>query len=48
MKDKQTLMIHKIKKVDKILTDINLDVTVQLKKIYLGLTGDKDDYLTSN
>jgi len=38
----------KIKDIDKKLTDINFDVGIILKNIYLGITGDKDDPLVAN
>lgn len=34
--------------IDKHLEDVNFDVGIILKCIYLGVTGDKDDPFTSN
>ena len=34
--------------MDKKLSEINFDVGIALKTIYLGLTGDKDDPFVSN
>lgn len=47
-KDKQVKMLHKIRVLDKALHVINFDVQINLRKIYLGLTGEKEDYLTQN
>jgi hypothetical protein len=48
MKEKQVEMHHKIRKLDRSLLDINLDVAIAIRKIYLGLTGDREDYLTAH
>ncbi len=37
-----------IKDVDKKLNDINFDISVGIKKVYLGLTTDKDDVFIPN
>lgn len=34
--------------MDKVLVDLNFDVVICLRKIYFGLAGDRDDYLTAN
>ena len=41
-------MIQKIKVVDKILAEINFDVSIMLRNIYLGVTADVDDHFVSN
>ena len=41
-------MIQKIKGVDKILAQINFDVSILLRNIYLGVTADQDDHFVSN
>jgi hypothetical protein len=41
-------MIQKIKVVDKILSEINFDVSVMLRNIHLGVTADVDDHFVSN
>lgn len=38
-------MIEKIKGVDKLLEDINFDITLTFKNIYLGTTADQMDPL---
>lgn len=38
----------KIKEIDKKLNDINFDVGIVLKNLYLGITGDRDDPFVSN
>ena len=48
MRDKQFNIVQKIKMVDKHLEDVNFDVGIILKCIYLGVTGDKDDPFVSN
>ncbi len=48
MKDKQFSTIQKIKEVDKILNELNMDISIALKNISLGVTGDRDDPFVSN
>lgn len=36
-----------MRKLDKQLTELNLDVAIQLRKIYFGLAADKDEYVTT-
>ena len=48
MKEKQFSTVQKIKDIDKKLNDLNFDVNVALKKIYLGVTGDRDDPFVSS
>lgn len=48
IKEKHTKMIQKLRKVDKLLTEFNFDVAISLKRIYLGVTGEKDDALTGH
>jgi hypothetical protein len=43
-KEKQLDMIQKIKQVDKVLAEINFDVGILLRGIYLGVTTDVDDH----
>jgi len=40
-------MTQKIKDIDKKLNDFNFDVSLDLKNISLGVTGDKDDPFVS-
>jgi hypothetical protein len=47
MKDKQIETAQKMRKLDKQLAELNLDVAIQLRKIYFGLAADKDEYVTS-
>lgn len=47
MKDKQVETAQKMRKLDKQLAELNLDVAIQLRKIYFGLAADKDEYVTS-
>lgn len=47
-REKQFKTIMKIKDIDKKLSDVNFDVGVVLKNIYLGITGDRDDHFVSN
>ncbi len=30
------------------MTELNFDIAISLRKIYLGVTGEKDDYLTNH
>lgn len=30
------------------MADLNFDVAISLRKIYLGVTGEKEDYLTNH
>lgn len=48
IKEKQFATIQKIKEIDKQLNEINFDVNLVLKNIYLGVTGDRDDHFISN
>lgn len=48
MKEKQHNTIQKIKEVDKKLSEINFDVIIVFKNIYLGLTGDRFDEFVSS
>lgn len=41
-------MIQKIKEVDKILSEINFDIGILLRTIYLGVTADVDDHFVAN
>jgi hypothetical protein len=47
MKDKQVETAQKMRKLDKQLMELNLDVAIELRKIYFGLAADKDEYVTS-
>ncbi len=48
MKDKQVKTIQQIRKLDRGLADFNFDVAICMKKVYLGLAGEKEDILTSS
>jgi hypothetical protein len=37
-----------VKKLDKALADVNFDVGISLKSVYLGLTADNEDLLIQN
>lgn len=41
-------MIQDIRKLDRGLVELNFDVAVCLKRIYFGLAGEKEDYMTSS
>lgn len=47
MKEKQVETAQKMRKLDKQLAELNLDVAIQLRKIYFGLAADKDEYVTT-
>lgn len=47
-KDKQLKTVATIKDLDKKLSDLNFDVGLTLKNVYLGITGDKEDPLVAN
>lgn len=47
-KEKQFAIIQKIKTIDKKLSDFNFDVSIALKNVSLGITGDQDDAFVSN
>lgn len=47
-KQKQIEIQKTLQKVDKHIADLNLDVTIQINKVYLGLANDRDDYFTPN
>ena len=47
-REKHFNTIMKIKDIDKKLNDLNFDVGIVLKNVYLGITGDKDDHFVSN
>jgi hypothetical protein len=48
LKEKQHLTILKIKQLDRKIDQINFDVNLALKNIYLGLTGDRDDHFVGS
>jgi hypothetical protein len=48
IKEKQFATIQKIKELDKTLSDLNFDVNIAFKNIYLGVTGDRDDPFVSS
>ena len=43
LKDKELSKIQKIKAIDALLIDLNFDVSIALKQIYIGLVADRDD-----
>ncbi len=42
------VIANQIRKVDRVLKDIDFDMAIGLRKIYVGLKGDKEDYLTGD
>ena len=48
VREKQFKTIVKIKELDKQLSDVNFDVGLVLKNLYLGINGDRDDPFVSN
>jgi hypothetical protein len=47
-REKQIETINKIKKLDRALRELQFDVVIKLHKLYFGLAGEKEDYLTAN
>lgn len=47
-KQKEMKAIEKIKKLDQVMAELNCDVSFVIKKIYLGLTADKNDPFIPN
>ena len=45
-KEKQKELRKTLEKVDKSIAELNLDVNIQINKIYLGLVNDRDDKFT--
>lgn len=45
LKEKEIKMILTVKKIDKALADLNFDIGISMKSIYLGLTADNEDPL---
>lgn len=45
-KEKQKELRKTLEKVDKSIAELNLDVNIQINKIYLGLVNDRDDRIT--
>lgn len=48
IKDKNVKTLQQIRKLDKVLAELNFDVIICLRKIYFGLAGDKEDIITAN
>lgn len=48
LKEKHLKTIQQIRKLDRGLVDINFEVAMCLKRIYMGLAGEKQDLITSS